>query len=484
MEAAQLALKVLNHEPIFILDVRNESDFADWRIEGRQVQTLNKPYFELIDGVDVILDAIPSDQEVLVVCAKEGSSIFVAEQLVEAGKSNVSYLIGGMKSWSEQLTPVKIGDLNDGGEIYQFVRVGKGCLSYMVISQGEAAVIDAVRMTEVFEDFAKTKNVVIKHTLDTHLHADHISGGRQLAQKTGGSYWLPAKDATEVEFPYDKLEEGNNLIVGQTEINIQPIYSPGHTIGSTSLLIDGQYLLSGDILFVKSIGRPDLAGKAEDWVSDLRTTLYERYKTLSEELIVLPAHFGKVTELGEGGRVAARLGDLFQQNPGLQIEDESVFRRMVTENLPPQPNAYEEIRQTNMGKIHPSQEEQREMEIGPNRCAVHDGASDAMPERKFPHTLTNDEIAAKLAAGEKIHIIDVREPSEFASGHIPGAISMPLGELEQKLSQLEPDRAYYLVCRTGSRSDMACHKLAERGFGQIMNVTPGMSQWTFEIERD
>lgn len=123
---------------------------------------------------------------------------------------------------------------------------------------------------------------------------------------------------------------------------------------------------------MKSIGRPDLAGKAEDWVADLRTTLYERYKQLSEDLIVLPAHFGTIAELGDRGQVAARLGDLFKENPGLNIHDESEFRRTVSENLPPQPNAYQEIRQTNMGKISPTTEEQREMEIGPNRCAVHD----------------------------------------------------------------------------------------------------------------
>jgi glyoxylase-like metal-dependent hydrolase (beta-lactamase superfamily II)/rhodanese-related sulfurtransferase len=375
MNVANLARKVLNHTPIFILDVRSESDFNDWKIEGEKVSILNAPYFELLDGVDEILDQIPDDQEVVVVCAKEGSSKFVAEQLVENGKQTISYLIGGMKSWSEHLEPVKIADLNDGGTLYQFVRLGKGCLSYMVISDGEAAVIDAVRMTEVFEDFAKENQAVIKHTLDTHLHADHISGGRQLAEKTGGSYWLPPKDATEVVFHYEKLEEHSQLVIGETEINIQPIYSPGHTIGSTSLLIDNQYLLSGDILFVKSIGRPDLAGKAEDWVADLRATLYERYKHLSDDLIVLPAHFGTIAELGDKGQVAARLGDLYKENPGLNIHDESAFRRTVSENLPPQPNAYQEIRQTNMGRIRPTMEEQREMEIGPNRCAVHDDTS-------------------------------------------------------------------------------------------------------------
>ncbi|KRE71962.1 MBL fold metallo-hydrolase [Paenibacillus sp. Soil750] len=372
MSAAVLAKKVLNNEPIFILDVRNESDFKDWKIEGHHVHILNTPYFDLIDGVETVVDQLPDDKKILVVCAKEGSSKFVGEQLIEQGKQHVSYLVGGMKSWSEHLEPVKVGDLQDGGEIFQFIRIGKGCLSYMVISNGEAAIIDGVRMTEVFENFAQDKNVTIKHTIDTHLHADHISGGRQLAEKTGGTYWLPPKDAEEVVFNYAKLEEGNRIVVGDTEIQIQPIYSPGHTIGSTSLIVDNQFLLSGDILFVKSIGRPDLAGKAEDWVTDLRTTLYERYKQLSHDLIVLPAHFGKFTELGEGGQVSARLGDLYKENPGLNIGEETAFRLTVTENLPPQPNAYQEIRQTNMGKITPTDEEQREMEIGPNRCAVHD----------------------------------------------------------------------------------------------------------------
>ncbi len=372
MTPQQLTKKILAHEELFILDVRNTSEFDNWKIEGGKTEILNIPYFDLLDGVDEALDKIPNGKDILVVCAKEGSSIFVAEQLVEAGSSNIHYLKGGMKAWSEYLEPVKVGDLKDGGELFQFVRIGKGCLSYMVLSGGEAATIDTLRMIDAFEQFANNKGAKIKHTLDTHLHADHISGGRMLAEKTGATYWLPPKDATEVTFDYEPLEEGKEITVGHSKIRIQPIYSPGHTIGSTSFIIDEQYLLSGDILFVESIGRPDLAGKAEDWVADLRTTLYETYKNLSADLVVLPAHFGKVTELGEGGKVSARLGDLFKSNPGLNIESDAEFRALVTENLPPQPNAYQEIRQTNMGRMTPNEEEQREMEMGPNRCAVHD----------------------------------------------------------------------------------------------------------------
>ncbi|TWD98436.1 glyoxylase-like metal-dependent hydrolase (beta-lactamase superfamily II) [Peribacillus frigoritolerans] len=369
MTAAEVSKKVINKTDLFILDVRNESDFNDWKIEGQNFEFLNIPYFDLLDGVEEILDQIPANKEILVVCAKEGSSVMVAEMLSEAGL-DVFYLMGGMKAWSEHLEPVRIGELTNGAEIYQFVRLGKGCLSYMVVSNGEAAVIDSTRMIDAYLDFADDIGVKISHVLDTHLHADHISGGRRIAEATNAAYWLPPKDAAEVTFEYQPLESGNVITIGHTAIDIQALYSPGHTIGSTSFVVDQKYLLSGDILFIDSIGRPDLAGLAEDWVGDLRETLYTRYKELSDGLIVLPSHFMIIDELNEDGSVAKKLGSLFAENHGLNIADETEFRELVTGNLPPQPNAYQEIRETNMGKIEPDNEKQREMEIGPNRCAV------------------------------------------------------------------------------------------------------------------
>lgn len=369
MTSKEVAQKVIRKEALLILDVRNERDFQDWKIEGENFAYINVPYFDLLDGVEEIMDQIPTDREVLVVCAKEGSSVMVAEMLSDTGL-NVSYLKGGMKEWSEHLEPIKVGELMNGGEIFQFVRIGKGCLSYMVVSNGEAALIDATRMTDMYLAFAESIGANITHVLDTHLHADHISGGRAIAEKTGATYWLPPKDATEVTFDYQPLHDGKDITIGHSILSISALYSPGHTIGSTSFVVDRTFLLSGDILFIDSIGRPDLAGKAEDWVGDLRETLYKRYRELSEELIVLPAHFMKIDELNEDGSVAEKLGTLYDTNHGLNIENEQEFRKMVTENLPPQPNAYQEIRQTNMGKINPDIDSQREMEIGPNRCAV------------------------------------------------------------------------------------------------------------------
>ncbi|PIC64180.1 hypothetical protein CSV79_08315 [Sporosarcina sp. P13] len=369
VQVGEVAKKVISKEPLFILDVRNQDAFEDWKIEGEQVRHVNVPYFELLDGTEEIADQLPKDQEILVVCAKEGSSIMVAEILEDEGFT-VSYLSGGMRAWSEHLEPVKVADLKSGGELYQFVRIGKGCLSYMVTSGGEAAIIDATRMTDIFTDFADQKGVKITHILDTHLHADHISGGRKIAQATGATYWLPPKDAEEVTFDYAPLEGDTSIKIGETKIDIQALYSPGHTIGSTSFIVDDSYLMTGDILFIDSIGRPDLAGLADDWVSDLRESLYIRYQELSEDLTVLPAHFMIIEELNEDGSVSEKLGVLYKRNHSLNIEDEEQFRELVTGDLPPQPNAYQEIRQTNMGKIAPDEDTQREMEIGPNRCAV------------------------------------------------------------------------------------------------------------------
>ncbi|MCY7778466.1 MBL fold metallo-hydrolase [Bacillus haynesii] len=362
--------KILRKESFFILDVRNKEAFSDWKIEGDRVEHLNVPYFDLIDGVVKIAGQVPKDKDVIVVCAKQGSSEMVAHHLVDAGFERVLVLKGGMKAWSEFLHPVKIGDLKAGGSIYQFVRMGKGCLSYFIENDGEAIVVDPARTVDAYIDFAKERNVTIKHVVDTHLHADHISGGRLLRERTGSAYYLPPKDAEEVQFSCEPLVEGENISVGNAGMKAEPIYSPGHTIGSTSLIIDNHYLLTGDILFVESIGRPDLAGKAGDWAVDLRNTLYEKYKQISDDLIVLPAHFANISELGDQGRVQAKLSDLYKKNAGLNL-DENEFRGAVSENLPPQPNAYQEIRQTNMGKITPDADRQSEMEIGPNRCAVH-----------------------------------------------------------------------------------------------------------------
>ena len=110
--------------------------------------------------------------------------------------------------------------------------------------------------------------------------------------------------------------------------------------------------------------------------------------------------------------------------------------------------------------------------------------SEAKEEIGFPHTMNNEELEQKLAAGESIMVLDVREPAEYSFGHIPNAVSVPLGQLEEKMSQLDVSKVYAVICRTGNRSDLACQMLVERGFSNVINVLPGMSQWQGAIESD
>lgn len=109
-------------------------------------------------------------------------------------------------------------------------------------------------------------------------------------------------------------------------------------------------------------------------------------------------------------------------------------------------------------------------------------SSDETIERKHPHVVTNEELEKKLLANENLVVLDVRETAEYVFNHIPNAISIPLGELETRMNELNKDQDIYIVCRTGSRSDLAAQKLVENGFGNVLNVVPGMSQWTGKTE--
>ncbi|MGN9864532.1 sulfurtransferase TusA family protein [Bacillus swezeyi] len=105
-------------------------------------------------------------------------------------------------------------------------------------------------------------------------------------------------------------------------------------------------------------------------------------------------------------------------------------------------------------------------------------------EKKFPYTIQNEELQKKVEAGERITVVDVREPAEYRFGHIPGAISIPLGELEKRANELNRDGKVYVVCRTGNRSDLAAKQLTDHGFEDVENVVQGMAEWSGPVEKD
>ncbi|RXT08183.1 sulfurtransferase TusA family protein [Ammoniphilus sp. CFH 90114] len=110
--------------------------------------------------------------------------------------------------------------------------------------------------------------------------------------------------------------------------------------------------------------------------------------------------------------------------------------------------------------------------------------SETKEETKFPHTVTNEELQKRLEENDNITVLDVREPAEYTFGRIPGAKSIPLGELEERLHEISPEQEIHVVCRTGNRSDMACQLLAEKGYTKVRNVLPGMSGWTGSVEKN
>ena len=114
---------------------------------------------------------------------------------------------------------------------------------------------------------------------------------------------------------------------------------------------------------------------------------------------------------------------------------------------------------------------------------IRKSSGDESIERKHPNIINNDELEKKLEASENITVLDVRETAEYAFNHIPNSISIPMGELEQRLGELDKEQEIFVVCRTGNRSDLAAQKLEENGFTKVINVVPGMSQWTGKTTR-
>lgn len=191
--AKELQQKLDHGENIFILDVRNEDEYNEWKIEGKNVESANIPYFDFLEEeqVDQHAASLPKDREMVIVCAKGGSSDFIADLMRERGFEAYS-LEGGMLDWS-QLYTAKTAYVDEDVKLIQINRLAKGCLSYMLISEGKAAVIDPGRHVEEYERIAERENAVIEHVLDTHLHADHISGGQELAKKpVPRTIFLPA----------------------------------------------------------------------------------------------------------------------------------------------------------------------------------------------------------------------------------------------------------------------------------------------------
>jgi glyoxylase-like metal-dependent hydrolase (beta-lactamase superfamily II) len=258
-------------------------------------------------------------------------------------------------------------------EIWQMNRRGKGCLSYVIRSGAEAVVIDPSRNIGIYEQFVDELGAHIVAVFDTHVHADHVSGGPALAPRHHARYFVAAGSGVELRHRIQPAEDGVQIRLGGEDgvtLTVRILRTPGHTPGSTSFLVGKRHLLTGDTLFVDSVGRPDLGGHVVEWGKMLYHTLTDRMAKLPDDIVILPAHYASTFEMGSDGVVCGRLGHLRRTVPELQIHSESEFVEAMKKALKTHPAVYNQIIRVNLGMETVDEETASEWELGKNQCAA------------------------------------------------------------------------------------------------------------------
>ena len=229
-----------------------------------------------------------------------------------------------------------------------------GCAAYLLGcgTLGRCAVVDArTNDVDVYASFATEKGMRITHVIDTHVHADHRSGGPALARLTGAEYCL--HESADVALPFTPLCDGQSLELGNTRVKV--LHTPGHSPESVCLVVtdarrgaDPWFVLTGDTLFVGAVGRPDLPGRAREHASDLYTSVHDKLLTLPADLEIYPGHFsGSVCGKGLSGKPTSTIGFERRWNPVLSLDRNAFVERMT--DVPERPAEMEQILAFNRG---------------------------------------------------------------------------------------------------------------------------------------
>lgn len=340
----------------------------------------------------------------------------------------------------------------------QFLHDDTGCASYFVASRHsrEAAVIDPQRRIQPYLDLAEERGYHITEVIDTHLHADHVSGNRALAAAAGAR--LSLHEDAEVAFPFNPVRDGDDIPLGQLVIHV--VHTPGHRPESISLLLtnplrspEPSILLSGDTLFVGDVGRPDFGG------ADGTQTQYvsvQRLLRLPDYVEVFPAHFEGSCGKGMCGRPSTTIGFERRFNPVLQLT-RTEFLNTAGE-VPARPLNMSAILATNQGLADF------------DWLAGMTSAADVVRH-------VEPEVAPGWLAEHDALVLDVREPAEYAEGHIPGAISIPQAELAMHLEAVPRQRDVLVACRSGGRSLASTKFLKAAGYDRVANLERGTMGW-------
>ena len=340
-----------------------------------------------------------------------------------------------------------------------------GCLahaSYLVGSDDEAAVVDPQRDVDQYIAEATAQKFKIKYVIETHLHADFVSGHRELAARTGAEIVFGAKAGAQ--FPHRAVRDGDELRVGRVTLRI--LETPGHTPEGISILVIDpavsaapQKVLTGDTLFIGDVGRPDLAG-AQGYTSEMMAamlydSLHEKLLKLDDAVEVYPAHgAGSMCGRNMSKETSSTIGQQRQFNYALKPMARAEFVHMMTSDLPEQPAYFA-----------------RDAEI--NRT----GAS-ALAELPRPRALTPEEVEQAMARGAVV--LDVRAAAEFGAGHVPGSLNVGLGGQFAIWagSLIEMSAPVIIVAESEEKVDEAVMRLARVGLEQVRGyLRGGVAAW-------
>jgi glyoxylase-like metal-dependent hydrolase (beta-lactamase superfamily II) len=374
MTAEELVRRIEALEEVHVLDVR-----APFRLENGRIDIVPVERFhnvrgsELLQLADPVHSGLPREAPVAVVCGHGNDSRVVAEYLNARGFQSAS-LAGGMVAWMGLTVPRELEPPPDCDHFIQFDRIGKGALSYVIVSEGEALVVDPPRHTKALREVIRGYGATVVGVAETHVHADYISGGPGLAYDLDVPYYLHAGDAvypydgTPGNIDFDAVEDGGSIKVGRTRVGI--IHTPGHTEGSVCYRLGDSAVLTGDFVFVNSVGRPDLAGKTEEWTQNLWRSLERARADWPSTIRVYPAHYSSASERNSDRSVGRTFEELRYSNFSLELGNQKSFTEWVLSKTGSFPDAYRRIKGINVGLETPGETELDELEAGRNQCAL------------------------------------------------------------------------------------------------------------------
>ena len=370
----ELAQRLDRGESLQVLDVRAPEKVARGHVAlGSELDfhaMPNSRLFKLSDLRDLELDAA---RPVAVICGHGNSSKQATAFLRERGYQAFS-VIGGMAAWETVYVARRLSPTPSLSHVIQLDRIGKGALSYVLISDGDAVLVDPGRHLDRYDALFNELGASPAAVVDTHVHADYLSGARAAAAQWKIPYFLHPDDAAS---PYDErpgklafqpLSDGDTIVFGRA--TLRAIHVPGHTLGSIALIADEGLALTGDFLFVQSIGRPDLAGRTDSWAKLLWKSLERVRQSWPGDLLILPAHYATESERRADRAIAARFDVVAATNTAAAIQDERAFLQWIADHTSPFPDAYRTIKEANLGLVDLSDADAEILESGPNQCAI------------------------------------------------------------------------------------------------------------------